>query len=306
MGIEEIIALLEKAFLERAAGRVEMPPKFGIHTRPDAFSHAMPAYIPGMQAAGMKWVSAYPDNYRLGLPYITGLLVLNDEESGMPLAVMDCTWITAYRTGAATALSARYLARPESNTAGILACGVQGRANLEALATAFPLKRVYAYDIQPATLQRYVEDMRVRLGIEILPVQTPREAVAESDLVVTSGPIQKNPAPTIRKDWLRPGAFASSIDFASYWSAESLAQMDRIATDDLQQYHSYQQAGYFSHVPAPSSDLCELVAGQKPGRQSPGERTCAINLGIAVEDIVVAAAVYQRARQQNLGTWLDL
>src|SRR4030042_1028614 len=89
-----------------------MPPKPGIHTQPDAFIHAMPAWSPSLRSAGMKWVSGYPENQKRGLPYITGLLVLNDVETGIPYAVMDCTWITAYRTGAATGLSAKYLARP--------------------------------------------------------------------------------------------------------------------------------------------------------------------------------------------------
>ena len=129
-----IINLLEQAFGEKGTGKVEMPPKPGIHTQPDAFIHAMPAYIPAMHSAGIKWVSGYPENQARGLPYISGLLILNDDETGLPYTVMDCTWITAYRTGAATALAAKYLARPESQTAGILACGVQGRTNLEALA----------------------------------------------------------------------------------------------------------------------------------------------------------------------------
>src|SRR5512139_1925754 len=144
-----IIKLLEQAFMDKGHGQVEMPPKPGIHTLPDAFIHAMPAYIPSLRSAGLKWVSGYPDNHKRGLPYITGLLVLNDAETGLPYTVMDCTWITAYRTGAASALAAKYLARKQSEVVGILACGVQGRTNLIALATQFPIKRVYAYDIAP-------------------------------------------------------------------------------------------------------------------------------------------------------------
>lgn len=94
-----IIELLEKAFFDKGHGQIEMPPKPGIHTMPDAFIHAMPAYIPSLKSAGIKWVSGYPENYKRGLPYITGLLILNDTETGIPLAVMDCTWITAMCTG---------------------------------------------------------------------------------------------------------------------------------------------------------------------------------------------------------------
>ena len=157
-----IISLLETAFREKGHGKVEMPPKPGIHTQPDAFIHAMPAYIPAMKSAGIKWVSGYPENFKRGLPYITGLLILNDAETGIPYAVMDCTWITAFRTGAATALAAKYLAHPESETAGILACGVQGRTNLEALACLFPLKRAYAYDILPGAQEKFVAEMQAK------------------------------------------------------------------------------------------------------------------------------------------------
>ena len=112
----EIVDTVERAFREMGNGRVEMPPKPGIHPGKggDNFIHAMPAYIPAMKSAGVKWVSGYPVNQAKGLPYITGLLILNDPETGLPKAVMDCTWITAMRTGAASAVSAKYLARPES------------------------------------------------------------------------------------------------------------------------------------------------------------------------------------------------
>ena len=114
VSMSQIIATLEKMFFEKGHGKVEMPPKPGIHTQPDAFIHAMPAYIPSLGSAGMKWVSGYPQNQAKGLPYIAGLLILNDPETGFPIAVMDCTWITAMRTGAASALAAKYLARPDS------------------------------------------------------------------------------------------------------------------------------------------------------------------------------------------------
>jgi ornithine cyclodeaminase/alanine dehydrogenase len=301
-----IINLLEAAFKEKGRGQVEMPPKPGIHTRPDAFIHAMPAHIPVLHSAGLKWVSGYPDNKARGLPYITGLLILNDVETGIPYAVMDCTWITAYRTGAATALSAKYLARPDSEVVGILACGVQGRTNLLALSTLFPIKRVYAYDTGPETQRRYVEEMAAQLGVEVIGVKEPREAVVASDLVVTSGPILKHPTPTIQPNWLLPGAFGSAVDFDSYWTAGALAQIDKIATDDHTQFQYYRQAGYFQTTPDPYADLGELAAGLKTGRERREERTLAINLGLALDDMAVAPEIYRRARERGLGVWLPL
>jgi ornithine cyclodeaminase/alanine dehydrogenase-like protein (mu-crystallin family) len=266
----------------------------------------MPAFIPSMKSAGIKWVSGYPENYKRGLPYITGLLILNDAETGIPLAVMDCTWITAMRTGAATALSAKYLARPESSTVGILACGVQGRTNLEALACLFPVRKVYAYDILPEVQEEYVNEMKSKFGFDIVGVPDPKPAVVESDLVVTSGPILKHPAPTIAADWLRPGAFGSAVDFDSYWTGAALAQMDRISTDDHAQFKYYKSVGYFQQTPDPYADLGELVAGLKPGRQSEKERTLAINLGLAMDDMAVAPEIYRLAKEKGIGTWLPL
>jgi len=301
-----IIELLEAAFREKGAGKVEMPPKPGIHTMPDAFIHAMPAWIPSLRSAGIKWVSGYPENFKRGLPYITGLLVLNDVETGIPYAVMDCSWITAMRTGAASAVSAKYLARPESKTAGILACGVQGRTNLEALKVLFPIERAYAYDILPEVQARYVTEMSAKLGIEVIGVKDPKEAVVDSDLVVTSGPILKHPLPTIQKGWVKPGTYASAVDFDSYWTGAAMAEMDRISTDDHAQFQYYKSVGYFQTTPKPYADLGELAAGLKPGRKSAEERTMAINLGLAMDDMAVAPEIYRRAKEMGIGVWLEL
>jgi ornithine cyclodeaminase/alanine dehydrogenase-like protein (mu-crystallin family) len=304
--MKEIIDLLEKAFLEKGNGKVEMPPKPGIHTMPDAFIHAMPAYIPSMRSAGIKWVSGYPENFKRGLPYITGLMILNDVETGIPYAVLDCSWITAMRTGAASALSAKYLARPESASVGILACGVQGRTNLEALTCLFAVKKAYAYDVLPEVQEKFIADMKERFDFEISGVRDPKQAVVEADLVVSSGPILKHPTPTIQKDWLKPGAYGSAVDFDSYWTAESIAQIDRISTDDRSQFQYYKSVGYFQQTPDPYADLGELVAGLKPGRQDGKERTLAINLGLAMDDMAVAPTIYQKAKELGLGIELPL
>jgi ornithine cyclodeaminase/alanine dehydrogenase-like protein (mu-crystallin family) len=306
LSMKEIIDLLEKAFLEKGSGNVEMPPKPGVHTMPDAFIHAMPAYIPAMKSAGIKWVGGYPENFKRGLPYISGLMILNDVETGIPYAVMDCAWITAMRTGAASALSAKYLAQPNSETVGILACGVQGRTNLEALACLFPIKRVYAYDVLPEVQEQFIAEMTDWFDFEMIGVKEPKQAIVESDLVVTSGPILKHPTPTIEKDWLRPGAYGSAVDFDSYWTGEALAQIDRISTDDHAQFQYYKSAGYFGETPNPYADLGELVTGLKPGRQDEKERTLAINLGLAMDDMAVAPTIYQCAKEQGLGIWLPL
>ncbi len=304
--MKEIINSLESMFKEKGEGRVEMPPKPGIHTQKDAFIHAMPAYIPAMNSAGIKWISGYPGNQKKGLPYITGLLILNDPETGIPIAIMDATWITAKRTGAATALAAKYLARKESSTVGILACGVQGRSNLEALSCEFDITKVKAYDIYPDAAEKFINDMQKIIPAEYEIVQTPKEAVVGLDIVVTSGPILKNPTPVIEAGWLSEGAFASPVDFDSFWQGDALREVDKLATDDISQMDYYRKSGYFSETPQPYADLGEIVCGKKPGRENGSERTMSINLGLALDDMATAPLIYKKAKEMGIGTELYL
>ncbi|MFX1578839.1 MAG: ornithine cyclodeaminase family protein [Promethearchaeota archaeon] len=307
LSIEDIINQLELAFAEKAGGRVEMPPKPGVHPgEGDNFIHAMPAYIPAMKSAGVKWVSGFPMNQERGLPYISGLLILNDPETGLPISVMDCVWITAKRTGAATAIAAKHLARRDSSIIGVLGCGVQGRSNIEALCIDFPLKQVMAYDINPEALMKYKAEIEEQFGLEVIPVDHPKNAVSGCDIVVTAGPILKKPHATIQAGWMNEGAFASLVDFDSYWHPDAMKETQKFCTDDIPQFHHYQEIGYFQDVPPIYADLSELVAGQKPGRESEVERTMACNLGLAMDDMAVAPLIYKHAIEEEIGTWLSL
>lgn len=304
--MRDIIGALEKVFRLKGEGKVEMPPKPGIHPRPDSFIHAMPALIPALEAAGVKWVSGYPQNQKRGLPYISGLFILNNTDNGLPLCVMDCTWLTGMRTGAASAIAAKYLARPDSKTIGILGCGVQGQTNLLAINELFKLENVMAFDTVPAVAETYAREMANATGLTIKVVTEPRAAVEGLDIVVTAGPILLKPHATIQANWLAPGAFASPVDFDSYFSAEALQQTNKFCTDDIGQLRYYQKVGYFKHIPEVHADLGEIVCGQKPGRQSREERIMCANLGLALEDVAVAPLIYRRAIDTGIGTWLPL
>jgi ornithine cyclodeaminase/alanine dehydrogenase len=251
-------------------------------------------------------VSGYPGNQEKGLPYITGLLILNDADTGVPIAVMDCTWITAMRTGAASAVSAKYLARKESSTIGILACGIQGRTNLEAMNVLFPLKKVMAYDPNMDNCKR-LAGFGKSLGLEVEMVDLPQKAVRGCDIIVTSGPILKQPHETIQAGWMDEGAFASLVDFDSYFSRDALLDADKWTTDHVPQYNYYKEkGGYFKGCPKIYAELGELVTGKKRGRENPEEKTFAANLGLALDDMAVAPLVYQRAVDKKIGTWLSL
>ncbi len=305
--MEEIIEALDESFKEKGLGKVEMPPKPGIHTQPDAFIHAMPAYIPSLGSAGIKWVSGYPENYKRNLPYITGLLILNDPETGVPLSVMDCIWITAMRTGAATAIAAKYMANMESTTVGILGCGVQGRTNLRALHIMMPkLEEVKAYDILGDAAKKYVQEMQKQTELNIRIVGSPEEAVRNSDIIVTAGPILKDPDPAIEGDWLKPGVFASPVDFDSYFKKSAFESCDKFVTDDREQCLYYKSLGYFQHIPEIYADLGEITAGMRAGRENASEKIICANLGLAMDDMATAIKIYKKAVENNIGTWLEL
>jgi len=303
----EIIESMEVMFRAKGEGRTEMPPKPGIHPGGgDSFLHAMPACIPDLKSAGIKWVSAFPGNPAKGLPYISGLVIYNDFETGLPLAVMDCVWITAKRTGAASAISARHLARPESSVMGMLGCGVQGRSHVEAMNVLFPLKKVLAYDLSEDARKQFAADISNLFDLEVVPVQSPREAVTGCDIVVTAGPMMKKPHATIQAGWLDPGAFASLVDYDSYWQPAAMHAVDKFCTDDKTQFQNTRQGGYFPDIPEIHADLGELATGQKPGRETAEERTMTANLGLALNDMAVAPLIFKKAQEKGIGTWLNL
>ncbi len=302
-----VLEAVEAAFVQKGRGQVQMPPKTDIHPRPDAFLHAMPAYLSAQDAAGLKWIAGYPANQDRGLPYISGLLILNDAATGFPLAVMDATWITAMRTGAATALAAKYLARPDARTLAILGCGVQGRANTLALRTVFPgLERVVAYDVRPEAAAAFARECQTESGFACEICATPEQAVRPADLVVTSGPILRHPTPVIEPAWLRDGVFVCPLDFDSYVSPQAFAAADLLCTDDLGQYRYFRQAGYFAHVRPDPADLGDVIAAGAPRRTANDQRIISLNLGLALEDVAVGRLLYERALAAGAGTWLDL
>jgi ornithine cyclodeaminase/alanine dehydrogenase len=304
LGPLEVLELLTRAFSERAAGRAEVPPKEGVHPAPDALLHAMPASIPDMGAVGLKWIAAYPGNRARQLPAVNGLVVLNDPDTGLPLAVMDAAWITAVRTAAASVLSARFLARPEASSLGVLGCGVQARSHLAAFAAAFPLRRVRVHDRHPERARALAQEMGPLLGLAIEPVDSVRAVVEGLDLVMTAGAIHRSAQGAVQPGWLQPGAFASLVDFDSAWSAGALQELDLICTDDLAQLQRFRVEGWFRDLPPVEADLAELVGGRKPGRTSDVQRTAACNLGLALGDVAVASRLYRIARERGLGTAL--
>jgi ornithine cyclodeaminase/alanine dehydrogenase len=280
--IAEQIDLVERTYRAMARGDVELPPKIGIHTRPDSFIHAMPAYLRDTDVAVLKWVSGYPANPGRGLPYITGVLVVNDAETGVPLAVMDAAEITAARTAAASGACIRAWAPPGWRRAAILGCGEQGRFHAAVLRTLNPTVEIRAYDPVASRASELVEGVVV--------AGSAREAVADAEIVVTAGPIAENAAPPMQPAWLGEAWLLLPIDFDFYVSREVVSAAGLFVTDDVDQYLAYQAHGHFTGWPEPVGSV-----GAAFERGLAAERVVACNLGVGALDAAFAEAILGRS-----------
>jgi alanine dehydrogenase len=291
--IPEQLELVERTYRSLAAGRVELPPKPGVHPRKDSFVHAMPAYLKDEDVIALKWVAGYPANKERGLPYITGLIVLNDAETGLPLAIMDGAEITAARTAAASGVCIRRFAPEGWRRAAILGCGEQGRFHARLLRALEPDARICAWDPHPERIERLGDGVEAASGWE--------EAVAGAEVIVTAGPIVEDPSPPIRPEHLGERWLALPIDFDFYVSAEAVAGADLFLADDVGQFEYYRELGHFQGWPEPAGSV-----GEGLGREDSPARVVCCNLGIGALDAAFAHVVLERARAEGAGTELEL
>ena len=267
----------------------------------------MSSSCPPLGFAGCKWQSGDPANPSRGLPYIQGLYILNDNDSGEMVAVMDARWITGKRTAAASALVARYQARRDSRELALLGCGLQGRAHLEALATELPsLERCRVYDIAPQVQKDFVAAFDCRHNhVRVTGCDDAEQAVRGADVVITGGPINQERNPSIPSGWIKNGALVVTIDYDSYVTDECIAAMDIVLTDDREQIEDARRnEGKFTGVTRLDTDIAAMIAAGLGIRQDDEQRIMAFNLGIALEDVATAAEIYRRAAEQNIGVRL--
>ena len=290
--MKKIIVLVELGLYEHGMGRVENPPKPGIHSKPDSFIHAMPAYYEELGIGGLKWVSGYPSNRKLGLPQIAGLMILNDMGTGMPLAVMDCRWITAVRTAAVSAITAKYCAKYDAESLGIVGCGVQGRMNLVAFKEVVPgLENVRVFDINPEAMESIKDDYEDELGVNITMGSSVEDTVEDMDIILTA--TQRLKEPLIRDKWFKSGCLGFGLEASRAWYGDAILGADKFITDSWDQtLHFYEQGAFPDGIPRLYAELGEIVAGKKPGRENPDERILAINIGLALEDVIVSNHIY--------------
>ena len=291
--IPEQLDLVERTYRAMAAGRVELPPKPGVHPREDAFLHAMPAYLRDTDVVALKWVGGYPGNRERGLPYITGLLVLNDADTGVPLAVMDAAEITAARTAAASGACIRRWAPSGWSRVAILGCGEQGRFHANVIEALNPAAEIRGYDPRPGRARE--------LGENAIEAADPRSAVRGAEVLIGAAPIVRNPSPPIESEWLGDAYLALPIDFDASFQPGPIADSGLFVTDDVVQFEYYHAQGHFHGWPAPHRSVGEALE-----RGDTARRVTCCNLGVGALDAAFAASVLERARGRGIGTPLPL
>ena len=299
----EVMSAVEDAFRAYREGEVEMPAKAYLKTSEGDF-RAMPARIVG--AAGLKWVSVHPHNPSRGLPTVMGILIYSDSETGYPLAVMDATDITAYRTGATAAIASKYLARRNSRTLGLVGVGRQAYSQLLAHAGVFDLELIRIYDINPEACQRFIRFFPDR-HIEACTL----EETASSDIVCT---LTTARGPVLKREWIKDGTHINAIGA----DAEGKQELDPailkdaiVVVDDLRQA----AAGGEINVPLRKglfkleqvyATLAQILTGEKQGRKTDDVVTVFDSTGIAIEDLATARLVYETAQQEGRGLAIEL
>jgi ornithine cyclodeaminase/alanine dehydrogenase-like protein (mu-crystallin family) len=249
----------------------------------------------------------FPDNRaRHGLPTIQGAVLLADASNGRPLALLDSMEITLQRTGAATAVAARHLARPDARTATICGCGAQAPLQFAALRHGLDLRRVFAWDIDPAAARAFAARMEAESGLKVEPVAGLREATRVSDVVVTCTPAG---VPFLGLDDVPAGCFVAAVGADSPAKSEikpDLMARATVIVDVLDQavvmgdLHHAVAAGAMraDHVVA---ELGQVVAGTRPGRQAPDQIIVFDSSGTGVQDVAAAVCAYEVARARGLG-----
>jgi alanine dehydrogenase len=297
----DVIEILDVAFRAKRAGAVEMPPKIGVHPRDDAFIHAMPAYLSDVDAVGLKWVAGYPDNQELGLPYIHGLFVLSEAATGRPLAVMDATWITEVRTAAASMLGIRALAERPVEAIGLIGCGRQARVHLELARQVFPaLRRVALFDRHPERAEALASE---HPELEAAAARSAEEVGPGAHVVITCAAIVRDPVRPLRREHLPDATVACAVDFDASLSEDLFEDAAAFVVDDVAQYGYYREQGYFAGYPGDPAELCDAI---DPAAAHPAGLRVFVPLGLALEDVAVAAEINRRAADAGLGRELPM
>jgi alanine dehydrogenase len=316
LDIDALIDALASALADLSAERASTPPRVAaLVPEHDGLLAAMPGYLPSAKALMSKLVSLFPHNADSDLPTHQAVIVAFDPATGEPVALLDGTAITAARTGACSALSARLLARPDSHVLAILGTGVQARSHAYAMCRVRPIRQIRIAGRDQAKAAALARELSGSLPAETLAVPSYREALQDADIACATTHATE---PVIQRPWLIPGVHVTSVGYnpagrevddatvrdalvCVEWRQAALAPFPAGSNDLLQPIHDGVITAEDVHA-----ELGELVAGSKPGRQSPDQITLYKSVGVAVQDAAAAALVISAARSRSIGQEITL
>lgn len=309
------IQIEEQHFRLRDEGKIILPSKvvLDLGEREKGRINALPAYVGGgIDVCGIKWVASFPHNpQRYHIPRANAFIILNDSHTGVPLVIMDGTYISAMRTGAVTGVGVKYLARKDSEIIAMIGCGVQARTQLLALKVVLPnITEVRCFDANKKTSEKYAEEMSQETGLNSKAVSSAQEAVAGADVIVT---VTVANEPIVKNRFVTEGSLFVHVGSYQEEEEEVVLGSDKIVVDDWESvYHRRTPilATMYDQGKLESSDiyanLGEVVNGKKAGRETDYERIFFLPIGMGSEDVIAAYQVYKMAREKGLGRSLRM
>lgn len=302
MTFEENIACCEASFTAHGNKTFEMPPKPGVHALGDSFIHAMPGYLAAKgsgedKAIGIKWIAGYPSNPSKKLPMITGLMVLNDSQTGLVKCVMDGAFVTNIRTAGATCASFKKLGSKDYTSIGLCGAGMQGKWNIIALSGLMNLKTLKVFDVFAPALEAMKVLMAEKCpGVEVIFCDTEQKACTDVDVIITA--TGAKPEPFLFTEWVKPGCLIFPIH-AKGWNRDALGKVDKFVVDDYDQFKML-TGDWYSNLPAtPYAETGEIVSGSKPGRTGTETIMC-INTGLGLHDLTTAEGLLKLRKDKGL------
>lgn len=315
VSMNDAVELMKRAFAELSAGRTISPLRTNIHVEAGGGdSLYMPAYVPAMDALGVKLVSVFPRNAERGLPTITALVCMVDPETGEPLAILDGTYLTALRTGAVSGAAADLLARPDAKSLVAIGAGAQGVTQVAAVCAVRPIERIAVVDINEAALSSYRDAIARDWPALADRVQTTTDSsiVADADVICTATTARK---PVFDPSLVKPGTHINAIgaytpemqELPPEIVAKATVVVDAVdaVLEEAGDLIKPLQSGLITreHV---SRELGQVVAGTAPARTSPDEITLFKSVGNAIQDVVVGRFAVDKARSDGVGTSIEL
>jgi len=307
----DTIEAMKEAFAAFSSGNATVPQRLSVAVPPeDGVLLVKPALLPD-QALGAKLVSVFPGNAEHGRPVISGLVVIFDPATGIPLGLCDGAFLTAWRTGAASGAATDLLARADASIGAIIGCGVQGRTQALAIDTVRPLEEIRVFDMEPEQVDRFADEISPRLGARLVPAASADEAAAGADVICTATTATE---PVIHGARLREGAHLNGV--GSFTPAMCEVDGDAISRATIfvdSRVATLAEAGELIRAVRDDltsaeewSELGEIVNGAGPGRVSEDQLTFFKSVGLAVQDMAAAALAFTNAAELGLGDEIDL